>query len=126
MGSVLRALPRAHGLFNLVGGAWPLLSMRSFETVLGPKADRWLVYTVGGLLATVGWAQLRTPATGTGMRTARRLGVGCAGTLLAIDLINAPAGRISRIYLVDAAMEAAWLVAWALAGRHDEPGRAGR
>ncbi len=81
---VLRsALPRAHGLFNLVGGVWPYLSMRSFEAVLGPKADRWLVYTVGGLLATIGWTQLRMPATSSGMYAARRLGVGCAGTLLA-------------------------------------------
>jgi hypothetical protein len=113
----LVALPRAHGLFNLVGGAWPLLSMRSFEAVLGPKTDRWLVYVVGGLLATTGWTQLRLPATREGLRAARLLGIGCAGTLLAVDLVNVPAGRISRIYLVDAAMETAWLVAWTIAGR---------
>src|SRR6266542_3526957 len=120
------ALPRAHGLFNLVGGVWPYLSMRSFEAVLGPKADRWLVYTVGGLLATIGWTQLRMPATSSGMYAARRLGVGCAGTLLAIDLVNVPAGRISRVYLVDAAMEAAWLAAWTWAGPHTEPDQNGQ
>jgi hypothetical protein len=112
-----RAVPRAHGLFNLLSGLWPFVSMRSFESVVGPKEDRWLVYTVGGLLATTGWAQLRMPATSSGVRSARRLGLGSAGTLLAIDLANAPSGRISRVYLVDAAMEAAWLGAWALTWR---------
>ncbi|WP_223274031.1 hypothetical protein, partial [Nocardia cerradoensis] len=52
------ALARAHGAFNLVGGLWPLVSVRSFEAVFGPKQDRWLQYTVGGLLAGTGVVQL--------------------------------------------------------------------
>ena len=43
-------LGRAHGVANLVGGLWPLLHISSFEMVFGPKADRWLVKTVAGLL----------------------------------------------------------------------------
>lgn len=39
-------LARAQGAFNVVGGAWPLVSMRSFEWVFGPKQDRWLEQTV--------------------------------------------------------------------------------
>jgi hypothetical protein len=27
------------GWFNVVGGAWPLLSLRTFEAIFGPKAD---------------------------------------------------------------------------------------
>lgn len=34
---------KAPGLFTIVGGLWPLLSMRTFEAVTGPEADRWLV-----------------------------------------------------------------------------------
>ena len=35
-------LARVQGAFNLVNGLWPLIHMRSFEAVLGPKRDRWL------------------------------------------------------------------------------------
>lgn len=103
---------RAHGLFNSVGGLWPLLHIRSFEAVLGPKTDRWLVRTVAGLMLTNGALQFaaRSP---NDLVTARRLGVGTAATLAAIDLAYAPSGRISRIYLVDAVVECGWLVAWA-------------
>ncbi|MFF3342781.1 hypothetical protein [Streptomyces flavidovirens] len=48
----------AHGAFNVVGGLWPLLHLRSFEWVFGPKTDVWLQRTTGGLLVSAGVAQL--------------------------------------------------------------------
>ena len=44
---------RARGAYVLVGGAWPLLHVRSFEAVFGKKTDRWLEYTVAGLMTGV-------------------------------------------------------------------------
>jgi hypothetical protein len=105
-------LARAQGLFNLLGGAWPLLHLRSFEALFGPKHDRWLQQAVGLLLVLNGWAQLRAPATPAGMDVARRVGRGTAQSLLAIDLVHVPAGRIAPTYLLDAAAEACWLAAW--------------
>jgi hypothetical protein len=106
-------LARVHGAFNVAGGLWPLVHLRSFEAVLGPKADRWLVYTVAGLMVATGAAQLTSTTDPSGVRQARRLGIGTALTLGAVDLVYAPRGRISRMYLVDAAMEAGLLLAWA-------------
>jgi hypothetical protein len=111
-------LGRAHGVANLIGGLWPLLHMRSFEMVFGPKSDRWLVKTVAGLLTVNGLTQLTSSSTAGGVRQARRLGVGTAAVLAAIDLVYAPAGRISKIYLVDAALEVGWILAWC---RVDKP-----
>jgi hypothetical protein len=91
--------------------------MRSFERVLGPKTDRWLVQTVAGMLVAIGVAQLSTRSTRDSLGQARRVGVGTAATLGAIDLRYAPGGRISKIYLVDAALELGWLLAWRLADR---------
>jgi hypothetical protein len=103
-------LARAHGVANLAGGLWPLLHIRSFEWVFGPKTDRWLVKTVAGLLIIDGITQLTTSAGS--IRQVRRLSVGTAAVLAAVDIIYVSAGRISKMYLVDAALEVAWIMAW--------------
>jgi len=105
------ALAHAHGVSTMISGAWPLLSLRSFEAVFGPKEDRWLVYTVSGMLVTNGLGQVLAAREGA-VSTARALGCGTAGTLLAIDLVFVPAGRIRWTYLFDAAYEAVWIGLW--------------
>lgn len=103
---------RTHGLFNVVGGLWPLIHQRSFEWVFGSKKENFLQKTTGGLLLAVGWSQLCTGGTREGVDYARRIGTGTACTLLAIDLCYVPTGRIRPTYLLDAAMEIGWLMAW--------------
>ena len=80
----------------------------------GPKVDRWLVPTVGGLLTTVGVVQLASREPGQ-LRIAGLLGMGTAATLLTIDVVYVPQRRISRMYLADAVWELGWLAAWAFA-----------
>jgi hypothetical protein len=104
-------LGRAQGVANLVGGLWPLLHISSFEMVFGPKTDRWLVKTVAGLLMVNGLTQLTTSLTAGGVRQARRLGVGTAAVHASIDLVSVAARRIT-MYLVDAALEVGWILAW--------------
>jgi hypothetical protein len=104
-------MAKLHGALNIWGGLWPILHLRSFEGVFGPKVDRWLVYTVAGVLTSVGYAQWQA-ATSENWPHARRLGIGTAGTLRAIDLIYVPRGRIRWTYIVDAAAEATVIVAW--------------
>jgi hypothetical protein len=102
----------AHGAFNIVGGLWPLLHLRSFERVFGPKTDVWLQMTTGGLLVSAGVAQLTAAADPHGPAQARRIGLGTALTLLAVDLVYVPKGRIRPTYLLDAAMQTGWIAAW--------------
>ena len=111
-------LGRTHGVANLVFGLWPLLHISSFEMVFGPKTDRWLVKTVSGLLMVNGLTQLTASSTAGGVRQARRLGVGTAAVLAVIDLVYVPARRIPKMYLVDAALEVGWILAWC---RVDKP-----
>ncbi|WP_201297846.1 hypothetical protein [Nocardia sp. CY41] len=99
-------------MFNLVGGLWPLLHRRSFEAVFGPKNDRWLQYTVAGLLAGNGVAQIMATLSPAGVVHARRVGIITAAWLLAIDLTYVPKGDIPKTYLLDAVMEVGWLSAW--------------
>ena len=111
-----RLVAKVHGAFNIVGGLWPLVHLRSFEGVFGPKVDRWLEYTVAGLLVSVGYTQGKA-GTEEDWVHARRLGIASASTLLAIDAINVPRGRIRWTYLIDAAEQAGLIAAWALSSR---------
>jgi hypothetical protein len=107
------AVGRLHGACNVAMGIWPLAHTKSFEAVFGPKVDRWLMYTVAGLMTCIGATQLASTADPAAVRQARRVGMGCAATLAAIDLVYVPRRRISPMYLLDAVAEAGWLVAWA-------------
>jgi hypothetical protein len=111
-GVPVRTVALAHGACNLVGGLWPLLHSRSFECIFGSKTDRWLQRTTAGLLVSAGLTQLAAARDPQGVAHARRTGLGTAGTLLAVDLVYVPKGTIRWTYLLDAAMEAGWVVAW--------------
>ncbi|WP_201299898.1 hypothetical protein [Streptomyces mexicanus] len=101
-----------HGVFNLLGGLWPLMHLRSFEWVFGPKTDVWLQKTTGGLLVSAGLTQLAAAPDPRGRAPARRIGLGPALTLLAVDLVYVPRRRIRPTYLLDAAMQTGWITAW--------------
>jgi hypothetical protein len=126
-GGMALSVARAQGNYDVVTGVWPLLSMRSFEAVLGPKVDRWLVRTVSGLLLGIGTAQASTDWAA--LPVVRRLSAMTAGTLLAVDATYALRGRIAKTYLLDAVVEAGWLAAWLRSGpvrtRAVRPGPAG-
>lgn len=120
------AVAVTHGAFNVVGGLWPLLHLRSFEWVFGPKKDVWLQRTTGGLLVSAGLAQLAAAPAPGGPAHARRIGLGTALTLLAIDLVYVPTGRIRPTYLLDAAMQTGWIAAWLRASSGKGRGRTRR
>ena len=107
------SVARAQGVFNVVGGLWPLVSLRTFEAVYGRKTDRYLEHTVGGLLVSVGLVQLAS-RNEQELVSARRIGIGTALTLLAIDAIYVPQGKMRWTYLQDALCEVGWLAAWAM------------
>ncbi len=110
-------LAKAHGVFNVVTGVWPLVSMSTFERVTGPKIDGWLVRTVGGMLVSTGLAQLAAGDSPDGLRVARLLGQGTAATLGVVDVVYASKGRISKVYLADAIAETAWVGLWSASPR---------
>lgn len=104
--------PIAQGGFYVVTGVWPLISIRSFERVTGPKTDRWLVKTVGSLIAVVGAV---VALAGTRKRVTPEvalLGAGSAAVLLAADVIYVAKGRIPAVYLLDAVCEALIIGGW--------------
>jgi hypothetical protein len=118
-----RTVAVAQGGYYVATGLWPLLDRRSFEHVTGPKTEFWLVKTVGVLVLAVGVGLAQAARRGGPMPPELRLvAIGSAAGLAAIDAAFALRGRISRVYLADAAVEIGLLVVWAEAAR----GRSGR
>ena len=107
-------LATLHGVYYLITGIWPLVSMRTFEAVTGRKTDGWLVRMVGLLAAVIGTTLLRR--RGRPGAADRTLPVGAALAFAAVDVTYAAKRVISPIYLGDAALELLLVGAWLAEG----------
>jgi hypothetical protein len=92
-------LSLGQGLFYLATGAWPLLNMRTFEQVTGPKTDKWLVKTAGVLIMAIGGALTLAGLRRNVRAETRVLAVASAVGLTAIDVVYVSKRRISPVYL---------------------------
>src|SRR3954452_1725094 len=104
----------AQAAYFILTGVWPLVHIRSFMAVTGPKRDLWLVRTVGAVVSAVGLALATAAWSGEFPAAIFVLAVGSALALTAIDVIYVWAGAISKIYLLDAAAEIALVAGWAI------------
>jgi len=120
MGTITRerAAQLQGGVF-LFGGLWPILHIRSFEWVTGPKADRWLVKTVAGLLTVIAVALLGAAKERRITPELEVVATGSAAVLATIDVVYVSRRRISRVYLLDAAAQLAIIGAWLRARSSD-------
>lgn len=119
-------LASLQGLFYAITGIWPLLHLRSFLYVTGPKTDLWLVQTVGALIAVSGLALFLAARHRKLTAEWAVLAAGQAGALAIIDIVFVTRERISGIYLADAVVELALVASWLfIAARGDQvPARA--
>jgi hypothetical protein len=103
--------------YYVVTGTWPLISMRTFEAVTGPKQDRWLVRMVGALALANGCALAVGARREVLSAETIALAVGSAVAFAAIDITYVAKGRIRAVYLADAAAELAFAGAVVLDAR---------
>jgi hypothetical protein len=112
-----KTLAVGQGVFYLLSGLWPILDIKSFEKVTGPKTDDWLVKTVGALIATTGATLVQTGLNKDLSREAALIGAGHALVLGTVSGYYSTKGRISKIYLLDAFTEYLLVGAWVLTKR---------
>jgi hypothetical protein len=117
MGPFANRVATAQGAYFTATGVWPLVSLRTFEAVTGPKLDGWLVETVGALVGCIGSTLFSAGRRGRVTPEIAWLGAGTALALAAVDTVWVARRRLSRVYLLDAAVEAAIVAAWAIAAR---------
>jgi energy-converting hydrogenase Eha subunit E len=116
-GSAGASIALVQGVFYVATGVWALVDLDSFMAVTGPKVDHWLVKTVGVLVTVIGAVLLFAARNHRVTPEIVVLAVGSALSLAAIDVVYVSAGRISSIYLLDAAAEVGLAAAWAVARR---------
>jgi len=116
--NLMRYVSLTQGLYYVLTGFWPLVSISTFQLITGRKRDLWLVKTSGLLIGVVG-----SVLTLAGFRRQREpemplLALGSAVSLAGIDIVYVRRGTIPRIYLLDAiaeiALSAGWLLGWSL------------
>lgn len=95
--------------YYIVGGVWPLVSLRSFMFITGPKREGWLVQSFGLYLAAAGAAMV--PLDRRARPAQERLAVLGALALAAADTYFVARRRIRPVYLADAAVQLG-LVGW--------------
>jgi len=99
------------GIYFLITGVWPIISMKTFLLITGPKTDLWLVKTVGLILAVIGTVLVYAQMTGTLNTPVILLAMGSALGLALVEVIYVIKRVISPIYLADAFAELI-LIAW--------------
>jgi len=101
----MRIILFVQAVYYLITGLWPIVSLRSFEAVTGPKTDDWLVQMVGLLAAAIGTTLLFGSWRGSRYRETLALAILGAISFTAIDVIFAVNGTIGRICLADAVVQ---------------------
>lgn len=110
--SFLRTLALIQGLYFFITGIWPVIHIKSFILVTGPKTDIWLVKMVGLLTVSISLALLII-AKRSHMTTESLVMILAAGiSYLSIDLYYFLNGVISYVYLADAALQIIFLILW--------------
>src|SRR5919108_2404449 len=99
------------GIYFFVTGVWPLLSMKSFLRITGPKTDLWLVKTVGIILAVIGAVLINAQVNAEINTSIIALAIGSALGLAVLEFVYVAKQVISPIYLGDAFAELI-LIAW--------------
>jgi hypothetical protein len=107
-----RVVAAVQGAYFAATGVWPLLHLPSFFAVTGPKTDVWLVHTVAVLVLAIGGALLLAAVRARIDAGVRTLGAASAFALLVVETAYALRGTIRAVYLLDAAVEAVFVVAW--------------
>lgn len=110
--SFFRNSIRIQGIYYLLSGIWPLLSIRTFQAVTGPKTDLWLVQTVGLLLMVNGLVLMLASYGHKSDWSIFTIGVCTALALVGIEVVYVFNGTLSVVYLLDAAVEVLFIIAW--------------
>jgi hypothetical protein len=108
---LFKTLVWTQSTYMLITAVWPLVDIKSFMVVTGPKTDIWLVKTVGALLIPVSLT-LFYQSVSKEKITAIILGGSTALAFMSIDFYYALNDTISDVYLADGFLQLIFFIAW--------------
>jgi hypothetical protein len=119
-------VPFVQGFYYVLIGLTPVLAGGGFRAVRGPDADPWVLRSYGLIVAAVGAALLiesrrRNAVAGTG-----RPAIAVAVVLAAADVVFVATRTAPSVYLIDAAVQAAFVFWWVRVMLMREPEFVGR
>lgn len=89
-----------------------MVHIESFQKVTGPKADLWLVKTVGLLLVGIGAGLIVAALRQQFDPAIIVIAIASAAALVAVEIVYVLKHVIAPIYLADAAIELVFIFAW--------------
>jgi hypothetical protein len=107
------------GLYFLLIGIWPMISIATFQRVTGRKTDLWLVRTVSVIITVIGFVLLSAALHGKITFNVMLLAAGSVFILTAIDVVYVIRRVISPVYLLDALLGIILIGLWRVAGSDD-------
>lgn len=113
--TLYRLLIFIQSAYLFITGIWPLVHLKSFLMVTGPKTDLWLVKTVGALVIPIAitlFIQIGKPDRSTAVV----LGSSSAIAFIAIDFYYALNDVISNVYMADGILQTIFLFVWIIVG----------
>ena len=122
-----RSLCWGQGVYYLLTGLWPIISVESFQQVTGRKtdhlvtgrdADHWLLNSVSALIVANAVVFLAAAWRGRISIDVRNLAVATAVALTSIDVIYVYRRAIFPIYLADAFVEIVLILGWLFLWSH--------
>ena len=107
-----KSLLKVQGIYYLITGIWPLVSMKTFLIVTGPKTDLWLVLVVGSLIFINGATFLFSALFQKRNIAIALLAAAMALALAVLEIIFYVKGIISAVYLLDSGLELCVFILW--------------
>ena len=113
----LRIVWSVQSLYYIVTGLSPIVSIKLFQIVTGPKTDLWLVKMVGLLAVVIGGTLALAVRRRAVTPEIIALSIASALAFAAVDVFYGLRGTISPIYLGDAALEVLIVIAVSVLAR---------
>ena len=105
MSEWLRIILFLQAAYYLLTAVWPIVHMRSFVAVTGPKTDLWLVRTVGILILLIACTLFLGASQAVISPETILLSLGSAICLAGVDVYYVMRAVIRPMYLLDATTE---------------------
>jgi len=107
-----RVVLYVQGVYCLLAGVWAVLALTRFAALIGSEAGVPLARGYGVIVAGVGVALLGLAFRREASFETARLAVAVAVVLAAADLVFVVSGAVPTVYLLDAGVQAGFVLWW--------------